>query len=141
MNADGLLSTRPFSRVLTDVLPPLRPSVKPSSVWMEVSNSRSKFSILIHPPRSVLILDPSHRQLMSKPIPPGEITPSSASMAATPPIGKPYPQWMSGIAKDGPTMPGRVATLAACSGALSSRSDGTISSEAKIIASVLMPAL
>ena len=31
-------------------------------------------------------------QLISKPIPPGEITPSSASTAATPPIGKPYPQ-------------------------------------------------
>ena len=28
-------------------------------------------------------------QLMSKPIPPGEITPLRTSMAATPPIGKP----------------------------------------------------
>jgi hypothetical protein len=28
-------------------------------------------------------------QLMSKPMPPGEITPVSTSMAATPPIGKP----------------------------------------------------
>ncbi len=48
---------------------------------------------------------------------------------------------MSGMARDGPTMPGRVATLAACSGALSSRMEGTMSSEAKMIASVLMPAL
>ncbi len=67
----------------------MRLRVKPSSVWMEVLNSRSKSSILIHPPRSVLILEPSHKQLISKPIPPGEITPSSASMAATPPMGKP----------------------------------------------------
>jgi hypothetical protein len=28
-------------------------------------------------------------QLMSKPIPPGEMTPTSGSIAATPPIGKP----------------------------------------------------
>ncbi|OPY28635.1 MAG: hypothetical protein A4E31_00794 [Methanomassiliicoccales archaeon PtaU1.Bin030] len=60
-----------------------------SLAWMMVLNSCSKLSILIHPPRSVLILEPSQRQLMSKPIPPGEITPSSASMAATPPMGKP----------------------------------------------------
>ena len=31
------------------------------------------------------------------PIPPGEITPSSTSIAAKPPIGKPYPQCPSGI--------------------------------------------
>ena len=31
-------------------------------------------------------------QEISKPTPPGEITPVSISIAATPPIGKPYPQ-------------------------------------------------
>ena len=53
-------------------------------------------------------------QLMSKPTPPGEMTPFSASIAATPPMGKPYPQWMSGMAMLAFTMPGRVATLATC---------------------------
>ncbi len=37
-------------------------------------------------------------QLMSKPIPPGEMTPFSGSKAATPPIGKPYPQCASAMA-------------------------------------------
>jgi len=31
-------------------------------------------------------------QLISNPIPPGDITPVSASNAATPPIGNPYPE-------------------------------------------------
>ena len=40
-------------------------------------------------------------QLMSNPTPPGEITPSwSGSVAATPPMGKPYPQWTSGMAME-----------------------------------------
>src|SRR5438034_10737816 len=37
-------------------------------------------------------------QLMSNPIAPGLITPRSASVATTPPTGRPYPWWMSGIA-------------------------------------------
>ena len=41
-------------------------------------------------------------QEMSKPTPPGETTPAAGeSVAATPPIGKPYPQCTSGIAYDG----------------------------------------
>ncbi len=52
---------------------------------------------------------------MSKPIPPGEITPVSARKAATPPIGKPYPQWPSGMQSAARTIPGRQATLVTCS--------------------------
>lgn len=38
------------------------------------------------------------QQFMSKPTPPGLITPPfSGSKAATPPMGKPYPQCMSGM--------------------------------------------
>ena len=35
----------------------------------------------------------------------------SASIAATPPIGNPYPQWMSGIAYEKRRIPGRWATF------------------------------
>ena len=50
---------------------------------------------------------------MSNPTPPGETTPpSSMSVAATPPIGNPYPQCTSGIAKEARTIPGSVATFA-----------------------------
>jgi hypothetical protein len=57
---------------------------------------------------------------MSYPIPPGQMTPPSAgSVAATPPMQKPYPQWMSGMAMLAPTMPGRYATFATWSGAWS----------------------
>ena len=59
-------------------------------------------------------------QLMSKPMPPGEITPESARKAATPPIGKPYPQCPSGMQRDARTMPGRQATLVTCSNTPSS---------------------
>ena len=56
---------------------------------------------------------------MSKPTPPGDITPVSCfelsvPKAATPPIGKPYPQCMSGIARLESTIPGSVATSATC---------------------------
>ena len=54
-------------------------------------------------------------QLMSKPIPPGEMTPVSARNAATPPIGKPYPQCPSGMQRAARTMPGRQATFVTCS--------------------------
>ena len=47
--------------------------------------------------------------------------PEFSSTAATPPMGNPYPQWMSGMAMELPTIPGRHATLAACWGALSER--------------------
>ena len=67
-------------------------------------------------------------QLMSKPMPPGEMEPVDSSTAATPPMGKPYPQWMSGMAMELPTIPGRHATLAACWGALSARIEDIISS-------------
>ncbi|OQC62312.1 MAG: hypothetical protein BWX50_01645 [Euryarchaeota archaeon ADurb.Bin009] len=51
-------------------------------------------------------------QLMSNPTPPGDMTPSVMSNAATPPMGNPYPQWMSGMASECFTIPGRVATFA-----------------------------
>ena len=53
-------------------------------------------------------------QLMSYPTPPGLIMPSSASMAATPPTGNPYPSWPSGSTTTWPTTPGIDATLVAC---------------------------
>ena len=53
-------------------------------------------------------------QLMSYPTPPGLIMPSSASMAATPPTGNPYPSCPSGSTTPCPTMPGMDATLQAC---------------------------
>ena len=40
--------------------------------------------------------------------------PSLASMAATPPTGKPYPSWPSGSTTPWPSMPGMEATLRAC---------------------------
>jgi hypothetical protein len=53
---------------------------------------------------------------MSNPTPPAETTPPfSASNAATPPMGKPYPQCASGMAYEAFTMPGKVATWVACS--------------------------
>src|SRR5205809_1033535 len=60
-------------------------------------------------------------QLMSNPIAPGLITPRSASVATTPPTGRPYPWWMSGIASAALTIPGRVAPLAICSSEASLR--------------------
>ena len=64
-------------------------------------------------------------QAMSKPTPPGETTPPRAtSVAATPPIGKPYPQCTSGIAYDASTMPGSSATLTTCSSARSAFGSG-----------------
>src|SRR4030042_777963 len=77
-------------------------------------------------------------QLTSYPMPPGEMIPFSESKAATPPMGNPYPQCMSGIASDFPTMPGRQATFAACSGALSAQTDLIILSSEKMIADVVM---
>jgi hypothetical protein len=60
-------------------------------------------------------------QEMSKPTPPAETTPPrSGSNAATPPMGKPYPQWASGMTWLAPTIPGSMATLHACSATLSS---------------------
>jgi hypothetical protein len=57
---------------------------------------------------------------MSKPTPPGETTPPAAgSVAATPPMAKPYPQCTSGMAYEAPTIPGSVATFATWSIALS----------------------
>ena len=53
-------------------------------------------------------------QLMSNPTPPGDMTPSVMSNAATPPMGNPYPQWISGMASEFFTIPGRVATFASC---------------------------
>ena len=56
---------------------------------------------------------------------PGETTPPrSMSVAATPPIGKPYPQCTSGIAYDATTMPGSSATLTTCSSARSAAGSG-----------------
>ena len=46
------------------------------------------------------------------------------SVAATPPIGKPYPQCTSGIAYDASTMPGSSATLTTCSSARSAAGSG-----------------
>ena len=46
------------------------------------------------------------------------------SVAATPPIGKPYPQCTSGIAYDATTMPGSSATLTTCSSARSAAGSG-----------------
>ncbi len=63
-------------------------------------------------------------QLMSYPTPPGEMAPSSRSTAATPPMGNPYPQWMSGMASDHFTIPGRWATFATCCSAGSSGAGG-----------------
>ncbi len=60
-------------------------------------------------------------QLMSNPTPPGDMTPSVLSNAATPPMGNPYPQWMSGMASECFTIPGRVATFASWRTAPSSR--------------------
>jgi hypothetical protein len=39
------------------------------------------------------------------------MTPDSQSNAATPPMGNPYPEWMSGMAIEALTMPGRQATF------------------------------
>ena len=60
-------------------------------------------------------------QLISKPTPPGEMTPSSRENAATPPMGNPYPQWISGMARAFFMMPGIVATFASCCSAPASR--------------------
>ena len=68
---------------------------------------------------------------MSNPTPPGDTTPSrSMSVAATPPMGKPYPQCTSGIAYEASTIPGRVATFATCSSACSDATAGRSDREA-----------
>src|SRR5262249_25652933 len=54
-------------------------------------------------------------QLISNPIPPGEIAPSGKRVAATPPTGNPYPSCMSGIPRAASTIPGSVVTLTSCS--------------------------
>ena len=56
---------------------------------------------------------------MSKPTPP-----RATSVAATPPIGNPYPQCTSGIAYDAATIPGSSATLTTCSSARSAAGSG-----------------
>ena len=50
--------------------------------------------------------------------------PRAASVAATPPIGNPYPQCTSGIAYDASTIPGSSATLTTCSSARSAAGSG-----------------
>ena len=65
--------------------------------------------------------------------------PSAASKAATPPIGKPYPSCMSGIASDAPTMPGRCATLHTCSRERSPRMAASSLSLAKTRAGTRIP--
>ena len=73
-------------------------------------------------------------QEISNPTPPGETTPPAAgSVAATPPIGNPYPRCRSGIAYDAVTMPGKVATLATCSSERSAARSGISSREAYTI--------
>src|SRR6266498_4495770 len=62
------------------------------------------------------------------------------SNAATPPTGKPYPWWMSGIAIAASTMPGRVATFCSCSSERSRRIAARSSSSAKIRAGTRMSA-
>ena len=104
---------------------PLEPSPEGTFLYSS-STSASLLSPRSSRVRSVLMRRTP--QFMSKPMPPGEMDPESASTAATPPMGKPYPQWMSGIAMELPTIPGRQATLAACWGALSARMDEIIAS-------------
>ena len=53
------------------------------------TKSDSKDCIGLVYPYSVRIFVSLTKQFMSKPIPPGLITPVSASKAATPPMGKP----------------------------------------------------
>ncbi len=55
------------------------------------------------------------------------------SVAATPPIGNPYPQCTSGIAYDARTIPGSVATLATCIRAMSTGSLGSSDLDANTI--------
>jgi hypothetical protein len=50
--------------------------------------------LVAQPARAASNLTP---QLISKPMPPGEITPSGSAVAATPPTGNPYPSCMSGM--------------------------------------------
>ena len=45
-------------------------------------------------------------------------------------MGKPYPQWTSGIAYEATAMPGRVATFATCSSACSAATAGISDREA-----------
>ena len=106
---------------------PLDPS--PDGTFLYNSSTSASFlSPMSSRVRSVLMRRTP--QLMSKPIPPGEMDPESASTAATPPMGNPYPQWMSGMAMELPTIPGRQATLAACCGALSARMQEIMDSSA-----------
>src|SRR4030067_721276 len=56
-------------------------------------------------------------------------------------MGIPYPQWMSGIAIERPTMPGIVATFATCSGAKSFFTCSIIFASAKIRPSVRIAGL
>ncbi len=55
-------------------------------------------------------------------------------------MAKPYPQWMSGIARLAFWMPGKVATLTTCSGPLSSLIVSIKVSSAKIRPSTRMSA-
>ena len=66
--------------------------------------------------------------------------PSAGSVAHTPPMQNPYPQWMSGMARLAPWMPGSVATFATCSGAWSLRIDSISLSLAKMRPSTRMSA-
>jgi serine acetyltransferase len=73
-------------------------------------------------------------QEISNPTPPGDTTPPAAgSVAATPPIGNPYPRCRSGIAYDAVTMPGRAATWATCSRQRSAARSGISAPEAYTI--------
>src|SRR5207249_481023 len=56
-------------------------------------------------------------------------------------MGNPYPQWMSGIAMERPTIPGIGATFATCSGAKSLRTWSIIFASAKIRPSVRISGL
>ena len=78
-------------------------------------------------------------QLMSYPTPPGETTPSGSSVAATPPTGKPYPWWMSGIASAASTIPGSMATFCSCSSDRSPRIASSSTSSANTRAGTRMP--
>jgi len=78
-----------FSSGIENLILPSDPT--PEGIeWNRVVNKASFLGIPSLEQSEVLItLTP---QLMSKPTPPGEITPLSIRVAPTPPIGKPYPQ-------------------------------------------------
>ncbi len=101
-----MISVRSFpeTRMLLFVPTPVGTTEKSASI-----NSRILPAMSASVRGVVISLTP---QLMSKPTPPGDMTPSVMSNAATPPIGNPYPQWISGMASECFTIPGRVATFA-----------------------------